>query len=222
MINFLNFSTELGVTTLSLGCTGQVVIPFEPTSLEDYHDGYWVRKMRTPGFLFPVTVINDMYVNLDINLITVYAQSRVLGRVIAPEQVGPGESTESNGETVCFHQDTVYLNGKGQELMEADGTGNWWVKHSWVLDGEGCDYCEQRPAVAYDYCFWFEGNLMDDGLIMNIGGVCFGAENFNARMPVLNGDEVTYLVTHFKLSNTDPEVGKIDLSPMLQSIDLEM
>ena len=84
MINFLNFSTELGVTTLSLGCTGQVVIPFEPTSLEDYHDGYWVRKMRTPGFLFPVTVINDMYVNLDINLITVYAHSRVLGRVIAP------------------------------------------------------------------------------------------------------------------------------------------
>jgi hypothetical protein len=184
----------------------------------DYHDGYWVTKMNAPGLLFPVTAINDMHVDSDTNRITVYAQSRVLGRVTAPAQVGPGECTESNGETVCFHPDAVYLNGSGQELMEADGTGAWWVKHSWVLGGEGDDNCEMRPAETYDNCFFVEGNLMDDGLTMKIGGVYNGAEHFNTRLPVLNEDEVTYLVTRFGPTNTDPDAGELDLSPMVQFV----
>lgn len=60
---------------------------------------------------------------------------------------------------------------------------------------------------------------MADGLTMKIGGVAQdGNEYFNTRMPVLNEDEVTYLVTRFGPTNTDPNVGEIDLSPMVQFV----
>jgi hypothetical protein len=210
----------LGSVFLIAGCSAQpdgTAVPIEPTSLVDYHDGYWVATMDAPGFPFQVTVINDMHVDSKTNRITVYAQSQVRGRVIAPAQVGPGECTQSNGETVCFHPDAVYLNGSGQELMAADGTGTWWVKHSWVLGGEGYDNCELRPAETYDNCFFVEGDLMEDGLTIKIGGLAQdGYEYFNTRMPVLNEDEVTYLVTRFGPTNTDPNAGEIDLTPMVQ------
>lgn len=219
MIMAVSGVAVFGVAVLIAGCSSQPSVPFEPTSLVNYHDGYWVIKMPAPGSPFPVTAINDMHVDADTNRITVYAQSRMLGRVLAPAQVGPGECTESNGETVCFHPDAVYLNGSGQELMEADGTGAWWVKHSWVLGGEGYDNCELRPAETYDNCFWVEGDLMDDGLTMKIGGVGpDGNEYFNTRVPVLNEDEVIYVINRFGPTNTDPNAGEIDLSPTVQFV----
>jgi hypothetical protein len=53
------------------------------------HDGYWVAKVNPPGLGPRVTVINDMHVDADTMRITVYAQSRVLGRVLSPPQVDP-------------------------------------------------------------------------------------------------------------------------------------
>ncbi len=58
-----------------------------------------------------------------------------------------------------------------QELMEADGTGGWWTKHAWVLGGEGFESCETKSEETYDDCFWVEGELLEDGLSMKIGGL---------------------------------------------------
>ena len=128
----------LVIVGLIAGCSGQQVVPFEPTSQLDYHNGYWVVKVDVPDLPAKLTVINDMHVDAATNRVTVYAQSRLLGKVVAPPQVGPGECTEGNyGDIVCFHPNAVYLNGSGVELMEADGTGEWWVKHSWILGGDG-------------------------------------------------------------------------------------
>ena len=194
------------------------VTPFEPTSLVAYHGGYWVATMDVDGSPFPATIINDLHVDADTNRVTVYAQNRVRGRVVAPAQVGPGECTEANGQTVCFHPDAVYLNGSGQESMEADGTGGWWVKHSWVLGGEGYDNCELRPAETYDDCFYVEGDLLDDGLTMKIGGEIRGFEFFNTRLPVLRDGDVTYLVTRFGPARVDAEPGSEDASPTVQFV----
>ena len=182
------------------------------------HNGYWVTKVNVPNRPLKVTVINDMYVDPITKRATVYAQTRVFGQVMAPAQVGPGECTEArNGETACFHPNAVYLNGSGQELMEADGTGAWWVKHSWVVDGEGYENCELKLSETYDDCFWVEGVLLEDGLSMKVGGADISLEGFyNIRTPLLDESPVRYSVTRFSPKNTDPEVGEIDLTPTAQ------
>ncbi len=193
------------------------VASFEPASLVDYHNGYWVTKFRPEGARVAVTVINDLHYDPETRRVTVYAQMRALGRAMAPAQVGPGECTEMRGETVCFHPDAVYLNGSGQELRKADGDGAWWVKHSWVLGGEGYDNCELRPAETYDNCLYVEGDLLADGLTMMIGGEASnGYQYYNTRMPVFGEKSVTYLVNRFGPKNTDPEAGEIDLTPMVK------
>ncbi len=54
---------------------------------------------------------------------------------------------------------------------------------------------------------------------MKIGGVGpDGNEYFNTRVPVLNEDEVTYLINHFGPKNTDPDASEIDLSPTVQFV----
>lgn len=179
-----------------------------------YHDGYWVGKMRPPGSPLRLTVINDMHVDAATNRVTVYAQSRMLGKVVAPAQVGPGEFAElPNGDRVGFHPDSVYLNCSGQELSEDDGTGSWWVKHSWVLGGEGYYNTELRPQEYYDEGFYATGILLEDGLTMKVGAVVDGAEVYNTRTPVLTGARVSYRVTRFGPANLDPEAGPIDLTP---------
>ena len=206
----------LVIAFLVAGCSNQQTVPFEPTSQLDYHNGYWVAKMEVPGLPAKLIIINDMHIDAATNRVTVYAQSRLLGKVVAPPQVGPGECTEdNNGETVCFHPDAVYLNGSGEELMEADGTGEWWVKHSWILGGEGYDNCELRPQENYDDCFWVEGELLEDGLTMQIGGILddeTGAWAGNHRTPVFSEGEVTYRVTRLSPTNLDPDAGEIDLT----------
>ena len=211
-----SFCLTLFTALLLIACAGQQTIPFEPTSQLDYHDGYWVAKMDVPDRPVSLTIINDMHVDTTTNRVTVYAQSRLLGQVVAPPQVGPGECTESiNGDTVCFHPDAVYLNGSGEELMEADGTGEWWVKHAWILGGEGYDNCELRPQESYDDCGYAEGVLLDDGLTMQVGIIDAdtGAWMGNHRTPVFHEDgAVTYKVTRLSPINLDPNAGEIDLT----------
>ena len=189
-------------------------------SLLDYHNGYWVTEMEVPDRPLKLKIINDMYVDSATNLITVYAQTRLFDQVFAPPQVGPGECTKSlSGDTFCFHPNAVYLNGSGEELGEADGTGAWWIKHAWVLDGEGYMNCEAKPQEEYNDCFWVEGVLLDDDLSMQVGVTESGKEGFyNIRTPLLGEDSVRYQVTRFAPKNTDPEAGEVDLTPTEQFV----
>ena len=202
---------------LLIGCNSQELVPFELTNQIDYHDGYWVSKVDVPDNPISITVINDMHINAATNRVTVFAQSKALGQIISPPQVGPGECTEGrNGETVCFHPDAVYLNGSGEKLMEADGTGEWWVEHAWVLGGEGYDNCELTPQESYDDCIDVLGILLEDGITMQIGGIIdeeTGAWAGNHRTPVFHDDgTVTYKVTRLSPTNLDPNAGEIDLT----------
>lgn len=172
----------------------------DPNAQLLYHDSYWVTKVDNPGSPLDITVINDMYVDLDTMRVTVYAQSRLRRNIVSPPQVDPGECTENAaGDRVCHHPNAVYLSGSGQELETSDGTGEWWVKHSWILDGEGYHNCELPPQESYDDCFWVEGVLHDDGRSMQIGGVEPGDEDFfNIRGPVLDRSPIEYRVGRFE------------------------
>lgn len=164
------------------------------------HDGYWVGKLKLEGTPFKLTIINDMHVDAATGRITVYAQSRVNNKIIAPAQLSPGEFLEqSNGERVASHPDAVYLNGSGQELMEDDGSGSWWVKHSWVLGGEGYWNAELKPQEHYEESY-VEGNLLKDGLTMKIGDP---AEEwgYNLRKPIQKGSKTSYVVNRYEFSN---------------------
>jgi hypothetical protein len=101
--------------------------------------------------------------------------------------------------------------------MEADGTGSWWVKHAWILNGEGYVNCELRSQEAYDDCVYVEGVLLEDGLSMQVGAVEEGMEGFfNVRTPLLNEDPIAYRVTRYEPANPDAETGEIDLNPTAQ------
>ena len=150
-----------------------------------------------------IMVINDMHVDAETQRVTVYAQSLDGDEVLSPPQVGPGECERRGLSQVCFHPDAVYLNGSGQELDADDGTGAWWVKHSWVLGGEGYDNCELRPQKNYDDCAWVEGNLLEDGLTMQVGTEDF----FNRRKPLLDESPVRYEVVRYESKpGSAPEV----------------
>jgi hypothetical protein len=190
--------------------TGSLTSDVSPLEL---HDAYWVSKIDLEGLSIPLTVINDMHVEASANSVTVYAQSRVKNLVVTPPQVGPGECTETPaGETVCFHPNAVYLNGSGEELMEADDAGEWWVKHAWILGGEGYLNCELASLEAYNECMWVEGKLLDDGLTMKIGGIEQGS-GFNLRKPLHNEDPIAYQVTRYRPANSDAEGDETDLTP---------
>ena len=210
--------TLMPILFLLIGCaSSEEVAPFELTSEVEYHDGYWVAKIDVPDRPVAITAINDMHIDAETNRVSVFAQSKALGKIISPPQVGPGECTENrDGETVCFHPNAVYLNGSGEELMESDGTGEWWVKHAWTLGGEGYENCELPPQENYDDCFWVEGVLLDDGLTMEIGGIIDADTDAwagNRRIPLFQDDgTVTYSVTRLEPANLDPHAGEIDLT----------
>ena len=216
-IKFIFYTVALLVVlVMAFGCSSQSVVPFEPTSQIDYHNGYWVAEVDTGGPA-RMTVINDLHYDATTNNVTVYAQSKMLGQIVSPPQVGPSECTENrNDETVCFHPDSVYLNGSGEELMESDGTGEWWVKHAWILNGEGNHNCEMTPKEIYDDCGWAEGVLLDDDLTMKVGGIIddeTGAWVGNHRTPVIHDDgTVTYALTRWMPTNLDPAEGEIDVT----------
>ncbi|MEM9457319.1 MAG: hypothetical protein AAGF11_24280 [Myxococcota bacterium] len=184
--------------------SGEPELP-EPIDPLLYHDGYWVMEIADPASGGALQAINDMHIDTTTLRATVYAQTRVDGEVQAPPQVGPGECTEtSDGETVCFHPNAVYLNGTGQELDTADGTGAWWVKHSWVLGGEGYENCPLGAEENYT-CFWVEGVLLEDGLTMQIGGTGDATAGFfNTRTPLLDEDPIGYQVVRHTAGNAAP------------------
>ena len=163
------------------------------------HDAYWVAKVDPPGIGPRITVINDMHVNPDTMRVTVYAQSRIFRKVISPPQVDPSECTKNlKGDVQCFHPDAVYLNGSGKQLKASDGTGAWWVKHSWVLGGEGYCNTELAPKETYPPCLPVVGTLLEDGLTMKIGGKFKdGNEGYNLRRPEIGNGEVSYSVTRY-------------------------
>ena len=169
-----------------------------------YHDAFWVARIKPEGAPAKITVINDMYIDTVTNRVTVYAQSKIGGKIVSPPQVGPGKCIETKNDTLCFHPNAVYLNGSGAELDSADGNGAWWVKHSWVLGGEGYQNWELKPKKNYSDGDYVEGILLEDGLTMKIGikeDSIFN--NFNLRMPILDeySGQVNYQVVRYESSD---------------------
>lgn len=160
-----------------------------------YHEGYWVSTFNNGGTM--IEVINDVHVDAATNSITVYAQARTNGQILSPAQVGPGECTvHVTGDTVSFHPNAVYLNGSGVELMEADGTGAWWVKHAWIVDGEGYTNWELgNLEKVYDEGQWVTCELQEDGITMKIGDLD-ESENgaFNVRQPLLDATPIAFQI----------------------------
>ena len=169
-----------------------------------YHDAFWVARIKPEGAPAKITVINDMYIDTVTNRVTVYAQSKIGGKIVSPPQVGPGKCIETKNDTLYFHPNAVYLNGSGAELDSADGNGAWWVKHSWVLGGEGYQNWELKPKKNYGDGKYVEGILLEDGLTMKIGikeDSIFN--NFNLRMPILDkySGQVNYQVVRYESSD---------------------
>ncbi len=167
------------------------------------HEGYWVGVNNNPSIPVPITTINDTHIDAATKRVTVYAQMQVNGQVISPPQVEPGECTTlANGETVCFHPNAVYLNGSGEELMQGDGTGEWWVKHAWVLDGKGYQNWELDPKEDYGEGLWVEGILLEDGVTMKVGDLDNSdTGEYNLRELQLNNTPATYMVTRYDANN---------------------
>ena len=65
-----------------------------------YHDAYWVAKIKPEGAPAKITVINDMHIDTSTNRVTVYAQSRILGKIVSPPQVG-SESVSKQKTIPC-------------------------------------------------------------------------------------------------------------------------
>ena len=105
--------------------------------------------------------------------------------VIVPAQVGPGECTTTlMGDTACYHPNALYLNGSGEEFLQADGSGAWRVKHSWVLGGEGYQNWELILEEDYGEGLWVEGILLGDDTTMNVGDLDDSDGGFyNLRRP---------------------------------------
>lgn len=185
------------------------------------HEGYWVADVNNPTVPFPIKIINDMHIDAATNRATVYAQMKVNGQVISPPQVEPGECTTlMNGDTVCFHPNAVYLNGSGEELMQGDGTGEWWVKHSWQLDGVGYQNWELSPQQDYGEGLWVTGILLQDGMTMKVGdldGSHIGW--YNLREPHLSNTPVTYTVTRYNANDEPQNVTTFECTTEISAFD---
>jgi hypothetical protein len=174
-----------------------------------YHDAYWVAKVKPEGAPTKITVINDMHIDTSTNRVTVYAQSKVLGKIVSPPQVEPGACIETKNDTLCFHPNAVYLNGSGAELDSSDGSGAWWVKHSWVVGGEGYQNWELKPKKNYGDGQYVEGILLEDGFTMKIGirkDSIF--TDYNLRMPIINTNtrHVYYQIVRYQFSNKNDSI----------------
>lgn len=140
------------------GDTGLEPFPF-PEALAP-HDGYWLAFFDHThnDVTFPVMLIHDQRVDESTGRVTVYSQAIPPTFVHSPPQLEPGQCAEDPLGFVCAHPDAVYLNGSGPQLDSADGTGSWWVKHTWVVDGPGDTHCPVFPAQAsYSDCIDAEG-----------------------------------------------------------------
>ena len=192
----------LGILLSSCGTSRTFQIDNSKNSLY-YHDAYWVAKIKPEGAPAKITVINDMHIDTSTNRVTVYAQSRILGKIVSPPQVGLGECIETKNDTLCFHPNAVYLNGSGAELDSSDGSGAWWVKHSWVVGGEGYQNWELKPKKNYGNGHYVEGILLEDGFTMKIGiRKDSSFTDYNLRMPIIdtNTRQVYYQIVRYEFS----------------------
>jgi hypothetical protein len=185
-----------------------------------YHDAYWVAKVKPEGAPAKITVINDMHIDTSTNRVTVYAQSKVLGKIVSPPQVEPGACIETKNDTLCFHPNAVYLNGSGAELDSSDGSGAWWVKHSWVVGGEGYQNWELKPKKNYGDGQYVEGILLEDGFTMKIGirkDSIF--TDYNLRMPILdkNTSQVFYKIVRYESPNKNDTIPEEKFNLVLKS-----
>ena len=174
-----------------------------------YHDAYWVAKIKPEGVPAKITVINDMHIDTSTKRVTVYAQSRILGNIVSPPQVGLGKCIETKTDTLCFHPNAVYLNGSGAELDSADGSGAWWVKHSWVLGGEGYQNWELKPEKNYGDGHYVEGILLEDGLTMKIGirnDSVFTGYNLRIQIIDTNTRQVNYQFVRYGFSDENNSI----------------
>jgi hypothetical protein len=123
-----------------------------------------------------------------------------------------------------MHPNAVYLNGSGEELAEADGTGTWWVKHP-IMGPEGY---YNWTAMISDYSFggqYTEGYMLEDGVTMMLRSFvesdeirgfpvdpeAVAKESYgNSRAPGFETDAITHIVTRWEPANIDPEAGPID------------
>ena len=162
------------------------------------HDGYWVTKIKIPKTFMKLTIVNDIHVDVATNLITVYAQSQISGKIIVPAQIKPGETTElPNGDIIESHPGAVYLNGSGKELSKADETGSWWVKNSWVLGGKGYYSWDLKPSKAYGDGILMHGILLEDGLSIKIEPSNIKDGIYEIRKPTFKGKKISYLTTRY-------------------------
>ena len=185
-----------------------------------YHDAYWVAKVKPEGAPTKITVINDMHIDTSTNRVTVYAQSKVLGKIVSPPQVEPGACIETKNDTLCFHPNAVYLNGSGAELDSSDGSGAWWVKHSWVVGGEGYQNWELKPKKNYGDGQYVEGILLEDGFTMKIGirkDSIF--TDYNLRMPIIdkNTSQAFYKIVRYESPNKNDTIPEEKFNLVLKS-----
>ncbi|MEM6931445.1 MAG: hypothetical protein AAF602_31235 [Myxococcota bacterium] len=174
----------------------------------ELHDGYWVAELQVEGLPAPITAINDTFVDPETRRVTVYAQNLMMGEIMAPVQVGPGEcTTGQTGEPLCYHPNAVYLNGNGREYVTDIGGGSWWVKHSWIVDGEGYHNCPLSVQESYT-CNWGTGTLMDDDLTLYMSTEESGGDLYNIRGPILDTDPITYELTRYGPEGLDPATGQ--------------
>lgn len=159
----------------------------------NHHAAYWETKIRPEGSLFSVTLINDIYFDPTTRRMTVYSQSQAFGRAVAPAQVPQGQCIFYENDEYCSHPSAVYLNGSGKELTDADGSGSWWLRQSWVLGGEGFYSSEMRPAKRYSSTY-MTGELLEDGLTIKVGNP---EQGFSLRRPIYSGKRVAYEVSAY-------------------------
>ena len=220
MKNFFYIAIILfGILLSSCGTSRTFQIDNSKNSLY-YHDAYWVAKIKPEGAPAKITVINDMYIDTSTNRVTVYAQSRILGKIVSPPQVGSGKCIETNKDSLCFHPNAVYLNGSGAELDSSDGSGTWWVKHSWVLGGVGYQNWELKPKKNYGDGQYVEGILLEDGFTMKIGirkDSIF--TDYNLRMPIIdkNTSEVFYKIVRYESPNKNDTIPEEKFNLVLKS-----
>ena len=208
-----------GILLSSCGTSRAFQIDNSKNSLY-YHDAYWVAKIKPEGAPVKITVINDMHIDTLTNRVTVYAQSRILGKIVSPPQVGSGKCIETKKDSLCFHPNAVYLNGSGAELDSSDGSGAWWVKHSWVLGGEGYQNWELKPKKNYGDGQYVEGILLEDGFTMKIGirkDSIF--TDYNLRMPIIdkNTSQVFYKIVRYESPNKNDTIPEEKFNLVLKS-----
>ncbi|MEO1234713.1 MAG: hypothetical protein AAFZ18_38060, partial [Myxococcota bacterium] len=111
----------------------------------------------------------------------------------------------------------VYLNGRGIELEASDASGEWWVKHSWIVDGQGYDNCEPFPLEENWECLPTIGVLAADGLTMDMRVGEWGQPGAfnNLRRPEIDADPMTYTIETWQPANIDASAGEIDLTRTL-------